>query len=50
MVREPLFLIRHLTLQPLIEDTSDKSKTLKGVVLEQRTLFDMHLELTRGSR
>ena len=28
-VGEPLFLIRRLTLQPLIEDTSDKSKTLE---------------------
>ena len=38
-VGEPLFLIRRLTLQPLIEDTSDKSQTLKGVILEQKTPY-----------
>ena len=38
-VGEPLFLIRRLTLQALIEDTSDKSKTLEGVILEQRTPY-----------
>ena len=35
-VGEPLFLIRRLTLQPLTEDTSDKSQTLKEVTLEQK--------------
>ena len=38
-VGEPLFLIRRVTLQPLIEDTSDKFKTLEGVILEQRTPY-----------
>ena len=38
-VGEPLFLIRRVTLQPLIEDTSDKSQTLKGVTLEQKTPY-----------
>ena len=38
-VGEPLFLIRRLTLRPLIEDTLDKSQTLEGVTLEQKTPY-----------
>ena len=38
-VEEPLFFIRRLTVRPLIEDTSDKSKTLEGVTLEQKTPY-----------
>ena len=34
-----LFLIRRLTLRPLVEDTSDKSQTLEGVTLEQKTPY-----------
>ena len=35
-VGEPLFVIRRLTLRPLIEDISDKSQTLERVTLEQK--------------
>ena len=38
-VEEPLFFIRRLTVRPLIEDTSDKPKTLEGVTLEQKTPY-----------
>ena len=48
-VGEPLFLIRRLTLQPLTEDTSDKSQTLKEVTLEQKTPYLICIWTLQGS-
>ena len=48
-VGEPLFLIRRLTLRPLIEDTSDKSQTLEGVTLEQKTPYLICIWTLQGS-
>ena len=48
-VGEPLFVIRHLTLRPLIEDISDKSQTLEGVTLEQKTPYLICIWTLQGS-
>ena len=48
-VGEPLFLIRRLTLRPLIKDTSDKSQTLEGVTLEQKTPYLICIWTLQGS-
>ena len=44
-----LFLIRRLTLRPLVEDTSDKSQTLEGVTLEQKTPYLICIWTLQGS-
>ena len=46
---EPLFRIIRLTLRPLIEDTSDKSKTLEGVTLQQKTPYLIYIWTWQGS-
>ena len=48
-VGEPLFLIRRLTLRPLIEDTSDRSQTLEGNTLEQKTPYLTCIWTLQGS-
>ena len=48
-VGEPLFVIRRLTLRPLIEDISDKSQTLEGVTLEQKTPYLICIWTLQGS-
>ena len=48
-VGEPLFVIRRLTLRPLIEDISDKSQTLEGVTLEQKTPHLICIWILQGS-
>ena len=44
-----LFLIRRLTLRPLVEDTSDKSQKLEGVTLEQKTPYLICIWTLQGS-
>ena len=44
-----LFLIRRLTLRPLVEDTSDKPQTLEGVTLEQKTPYLICIWTLQGS-
>ena len=48
-VGETLFVIRRLTLRPLIEDISDKSQTLEGVTLEQKTPYLICIWTLQGS-
>ena len=48
-IGEPLFLIRRPTLRPLIEDTLDKSQTLEGVTLEQKTPYLISIWTIQGS-
>ena len=48
-VREPLFLVRRLTLRPSMEETSDKSQTLEGVTLEQKTPNLIYIWTLQGS-
>ena len=48
-IGEPLFLIRRPTLRPLIEDTLDKSQTLEGVTLEQKTPYLICICTLQGS-
>ena len=48
-VGETLFVIRRLTLRPLIEDISDKSQTLEGVTLEQKTPHLICIWILQGS-
>ena len=40
---------RRLTLRPLVEDTSDKSQTLEGVTLEQKTSYLIFIWTLQGS-
>ena len=40
---------RRLTLRPLVEDTSDKSQTLEGVTLEQKTSYLICIWTLQGS-
>ena len=48
-VGDPIFVIRRLTLRPLIEDISDKSQTLEGVTLEQKTPYLTCIWTLKGS-